>query len=709
MKISVSLLVLALPIFLTLLMRRASLKRHREGASGAWFGYWRFLQWNSLGSLILWLTVFELLRLSLTFKAAFDSAFNGQATALRTLSVAAITFLPPLFINVLCTVLSHPVFVQVQGTNWTRYEILRQAVWSQMATIVPLVLFLEGFLGILPFQPALGAATVLTALFVWFFSARRLQRATGSEPQALTSGELRDRAFALAERAGAKLRQLYLLPARRALMANACARRGNSILVTDYLLAHLGKREVDAVLAHEVAHLKRRHPGLLLLVLIIATVGTGILAAIADPESHGLPAGSLFPFAFLAGLVLFLMVSRRFERTADGVAAELTGDAESLIRALSKLAAVNRFPMQWGKLQDFTLSHPSTLRRVQAIARRAGISDDRLSQLLNSRGDNEEEKERYCLPPSAAPEGKVFSTVRKTNMNLRMASSLIAASTLPPALAAFLAIRTDRLAVSGSILVLGLLVAVLLALWITNVGVMWGVFALKRKILERMESRGLTPCKLGGVFVGLSPDRFPRIYETNYSWDLGFLLLIGDSLCYLGEETRFALRRDQIVDIHLGPGFPSWWPTRRIYVSWKDESSGSARTVNLGPADSGSARKLYRDTAALGKELQHWFRDTSMTVFALPDFELPGSPALGAVTSQSPCQFGTARRYVSDAVLMVVISVLVASLFGLWDSFAALGVLYTTFVAVLVFAGLRVPYSLYRDRVAPGHSQAESE
>jgi hypothetical protein len=39
--------------------------------------------------------------------------------------------------------------------------------------------------------------------------------------------ELRDRASALAEKARVKLQQVYVMPTRKALMANALARRGN--------------------------------------------------------------------------------------------------------------------------------------------------------------------------------------------------------------------------------------------------------------------------------------------------------------------------------------------------------------------------------------------------------------------------------------------------------------------------------------------------
>ena len=250
------------------------------------------------------------------------------------------------------------------------------------------------------------------------FSVRRLQKVTNREPHALTTGELRDRAFAFAEKAGVKLKQVYVLPTRKARMANACASQGNNILLTDYLLEHLSKGEVDAVLAHELAHLKQRHPGLLLLTLIAGMATAGVLTGRLDSLFHSLPEGSLLPVTILAGLAVFHLVARRFERRADTAAVQLTNDPEALIRALAKITTLNRFPIHWGKLQGKLLTHPSTLQRARTLARQAEIPEERLTQILSS---SEEPLDRYPVPPTSTPEGKAFSTTFKTNLSFRLA------------------------------------------------------------------------------------------------------------------------------------------------------------------------------------------------------------------------------------------------------------------------------------------------
>src|SRR5215469_6260905 len=54
---------------------------------------------------------------------------------------------------------------------------------------------------------------------------------------------------------------------------------------------------------------------------------------------------------------------------------------------------------------------------------------------------------------------------------------------------------------------------------------------------------------LDGIWVAFSPDGEPRIYTNNYDWDLGFLLVLPDRLCFLGELAQFALAKEQVAKI----------------------------------------------------------------------------------------------------------------------------------------------------------------
>src|SRR5207245_729947 len=118
-----------------------------------------------------------------------------------------------------------------------------------------------------------------------------------------------------------------------------------------------------------------------------------------------------------------------------------------------------------------------------------------------------------------------------------------------------------------------------------------------------------------------------------YDWDLGFLLAAGDRLCYAGEQTQFALRREQVTEIRLGRGGPGWGSTPTIYITWRDEARDVGSTFSLRPAASRSLRQLRRDVRALAKRLQSWRDEPSAPAALPPPLAALEAPSLGEVTS----------------------------------------------------------------------------
>src|SRR5207249_9657587 len=74
-----------------------------------------------------------------------------------------------------------------------------------------------------------------------------------------TRGELRDRVFTLASKAGVSISQIFVLPTGKSQVANAYASGNRVVMFTDYLLQHLTKHEVEGVAAHEIAHIQLGH------------------------------------------------------------------------------------------------------------------------------------------------------------------------------------------------------------------------------------------------------------------------------------------------------------------------------------------------------------------------------------------------------------------------------------------------------------------
>lgn len=85
---------------------------------------------------------------------------------------------------------------------------------------------------------------------------------------------------------------------------------------------------------------------------------------------------------------------------------------------------------------------------------------------------------------------------------------------------------------------------------------------LRRESTGRIENHSL--------FVGLAPDSGPRVYERNWAWDLGFMILTPELLSYQGEESEFSLARGDISSIYLGPGPTGWFTTPSVYIAWRD-------------------------------------------------------------------------------------------------------------------------------------------
>jgi hypothetical protein len=57
------------------------------------------------------------------------------------------------------------------------------------------------------------------------------------------------------------------------------------------------------------------------------------------------------------------------------------------------------------------------------------------------------------------------------------------------------------------------------------------------------------------------------IYEGFFGWDVGWLVLAGDRLCYVGDRVRFELPRDQVRSVRLGKGPPGLSSRPRICLT----------------------------------------------------------------------------------------------------------------------------------------------
>ena len=196
----------------------------------------------------------------------------------------------------------------------------------------------------------------------------------------LASAELTPRFEAIVRRAGTIVPSVYRVGTQGSRFVNAVALpsvRRPSVALGNALLELLEPDETAAIFAHEVAHFDHftpryvRRAQLLNRVLIVAGVALPLLAAIA--KAGWAPwIGWVWPVIVLVAVGRRAAKSQQHETESDLRAAALCGDPEALVRGLAKLHLHARIPRRYDVDIERVASHPSLVRRIQAI--RAGGS-----------------------------------------------------------------------------------------------------------------------------------------------------------------------------------------------------------------------------------------------------------------------------------------------------------------------------------------------
>ncbi len=213
---------------------------------------------------------------------------------------------------------------------------------------------------------------------------------------------LHDMVARLAARAGMPKPKLYVLPTRT---PNAFATGRNpahaAVAVTQGIVELLDRRELEGVLAHELAHVKNRDTLIGTVAATLAGVisyaaqmlfwfGGSMLSRSDDEEGLGHALGNLgvLLVAPIAATLLQLAVSRSREYGADATGAELCGDPDALADALLKMergaelmpydrapATSHLFivnPLSGGFVMGLFSTHPPIPERVRRLRQMRG-------------------------------------------------------------------------------------------------------------------------------------------------------------------------------------------------------------------------------------------------------------------------------------------------------------------------------------------------
>ncbi len=195
--------------------------------------------------------------------------------------------------------------------------------------------------------------------------------------------------------------------------ASGLNRRQYSITVTTGLLKELNDQEIEAVLGHELTHIRNGDVQLMVVAVIIAGVigffaellfrmffnsswrfGGGRSSSSSDGDRKGggafaiiLLAVALIGFAWGLSLVVRFALSRSREFLADAGSVELTKDPDAMISALRKIEGRGELPGATSAVMEMCIdnpregfadlfaTHPSVDARVKALVQYAGGRD----------------------------------------------------------------------------------------------------------------------------------------------------------------------------------------------------------------------------------------------------------------------------------------------------------------------------------------------
>lgn len=229
----------------------------------------------------------------------------------------------------------------------------------------------------------------------YFFSDKIVLASYGAQPVSQAQApELHAIVANLAQRAGLPMPRIAIIPEDT---PNAFATGRNPdhavVAVTEGIMRVLSRPELEAVLAHELGHVKHRDilVGSLAAVLAQAIMFLSRLAGFfgaRDEEGRSNPIASIAIMILgpLAAILLQMAVSRSREYMADEYSAHLTGRPDMLASALERLHAYNtQLPMQsaepatahmmivnplaGGGLMSLFSTHPPMAVRVERLRR----------------------------------------------------------------------------------------------------------------------------------------------------------------------------------------------------------------------------------------------------------------------------------------------------------------------------------------------------
>ena len=347
---------------------------------------------------------------------------------------------PPILGGCLAVPALHLVRQRLGGSYWTLRDTLAQALWGQLRYFWPLqcILIAIGRIYHGEWTGLVAWAAAAWVGYAWCASLSESAKKVTLDP---ANAELQTRVAELATTAGVPPPGVWVKKRANGGVMGAWAAPSLGVLVSEDLLKNLTKRQVDAVVAHELKHLKSSHPWLLLGALLSCVgatyaAGLGLLYYFRPtvPEV-------VFDLAVMAvGMLGYLAVSRYVERKADAAVVDVSDDPEAFIQSLAKIGGITESPVEPGRLAELWMTHATYRKRIESVAGHAGISlesiddivrrPDDASGFYEAAGEEGAERDDTRVLSKSVRAAFVIKIVR-TETALRIAIGLVAAVVIP--------------------------------------------------------------------------------------------------------------------------------------------------------------------------------------------------------------------------------------------------------------------------------------
>ena len=490
-----------------------------------------------------------------------------------------------------------------------------------------------------------------------------------SSTRQLTAGELKERISELAARAGCPQVKVYISFSTNSQVANAFALPGRTIFLTAPLVRSLSKREVDAVAAHELSHVRVSNRGAWMALCIAMLLCETPAREMVYLLPGGLAAAIILPIAMF---FIALRGSRKREFAADASAAALTGDPRAMISSLARITRNNDSPLDMNAMVEWISSHPSTRRRVGALAGAARLQAAEVEALCA----NDDPGERYEIPGEQSG-GDVFTPAWQRNNAGIYGWVLIFSSCGAGLLVAWLLARFTGFGIAP--ILGGILLGCALTKSATAVAMSRSYGRLKRKLAAKLG--------VGGEIVGLAPDDVARIYGAYRFFDAGLLRFEDGRLCYQSERIAIALNPADVVEVGMVAAAPSNWFRLQPMVRFRSPESGQSHAFILHTVDwLATQRRLLRS-------IEHWrARETSPESTSIKGF----NPVAGQ-TFRNPTVVLVARGFLVPGGMALAAAIATCwPLPAHWQYVAS-----ALAVTACAYASMLLPAMLYRPPLLP--------